>query len=70
MKPSDRSHSYDERIGRMTIKNHHPRTLLMLLAAVALAVGLLALAGSKPAWAASRSFAQAENYPVGTNPSS
>ena len=54
----------------MTIKNHHPRTLLMLLAAVALAVGLLALVGSKPAWAASRSFAQAENYPVGTNPSS
>jgi hypothetical protein len=54
----------------MTLNIDRPRTLLVLLATVILAAGLLALVGAKPAWAADRSFAPAPNSPfaVGSTP--
>ena len=47
-------------------KTSYFRTIAMVAAVVA--VGLLTLVGSKPAWAESRSFAPAEHYSVGSTP--
>jgi hypothetical protein len=57
-----------ERMRLMEINTPYPRALLALLAAAVLAAGLLALAGTKPALAADPSFAQAQNFPVGSGP--
>src|SRR5215218_1544934 len=57
-----------QRARLMTLNTYRPRALLMLFAAAVLAAGLLALVGAKPAWAAGPNFAQAQNYPVGSTP--
>ena len=56
----------------MKVKTHHSRALIAWLAGAILTVGLLALVGVKPIWAASRTFEPAPNspFPVGTGPSS
>src|SRR5215218_3162805 len=57
-----------ERIRLMTINIYRPRVLLSLLVAGVLAAGLLALVGTTPAWAAQPNFAPAQNFPVGSSP--
>jgi len=52
----------------MTINIYRPRVLLSLLVAGVLAAGLLALVGTTPAWAAQPNFAPAQNFPVGSSP--
>src|SRR5215217_3230257 len=53
---------------RTTINIHRPEALLALLATAVLAAGLLAMMGAKPAWATGPNFAQVQNYPVGSTP--
>src|SRR5215213_2906059 len=52
-----------KRIGPMNMKTQRTRGLLMLFAAAVLAAGLLALAGSKSAWAELSGFEAAPNSP-------
>ena len=57
-------------MGRVGTNGHRRRTLLILFAIGALAIGLLALVGVKPVWAASRTFEPAPGSPlaVGSTP--
>jgi Bacterial Ig-like domain/FG-GAP-like repeat/Bacterial Ig domain len=52
----------------MTIDIYLPRTLLILFSAAVLAAGLLSLVETTPALAAQPNFAPAQNFPVGSNP--
>ncbi|MDQ3862756.1 MAG: FG-GAP-like repeat-containing protein [Actinomycetota bacterium] len=48
----------------MKVKTYHSRVLIAWLAGAVLAVGLMALVGTKPAWTASRTFEPALNSPI------
>jgi archaellum component FlaG (FlaF/FlaG flagellin family) len=52
----------------MEINYYRSRALLVLLVAAVLAAGLVALVRAEPAWAESRTFAPAQNFPVGPDP--
>src|SRR5215210_815103 len=51
----------------MSMNTYHSRALIAWVAAV-LAVGLMALMGPKPAWAAEPTFAPTQHFSVGTSP--